>query len=170
MKDDYPSGTTFASRAMRRAYVLMFVFMAFTGSGQMPIFARYYISDLPGMAWSADFYLTHYLHYLGACLFLALLAYAALDYLLSGRRRYALTGVAYVCIALLGGIVITGIFRVLKNLPDVVFSPAFTMFIDIAHLGFMILYIVAALFSLIGKRRWLATKTAHLEWEQPQPS
>jgi uncharacterized protein (DUF1810 family) len=161
MKGSYPPGTTLASRATRRAYVLMFVFMAFTGSGQMPIFARYYIADLPGMAWSADFYLTHYLHYLGACLFLTLLAYAALDYLLSGKRRFTLTGTAYVCIALLAGIVITGIFRVLKNLPDVVFSPAFTMFIDIAHLGFMILYILAALFSAIAKRRWLATKSTY---------
>ena len=86
MTDSYPPQTAFASRALRRAYVLTFVFMAFTGSGQMPIFARYYIADLPGMAWSADFYLTHYFHYLGACLFLALLAYAALDYILSGRR------------------------------------------------------------------------------------
>jgi hypothetical protein len=115
------------------------------------------------MAWSADFYLTHYFHYLGACLFLALLAYAALDYILSGRRKFTLTGTAYVRVALLSGIVITGIFRVLKNLPGMVFSPAFTMFIDIAHLGFMILYIVAALFSLIGKRRWLNKKTAYLE-------
>ncbi|HDZ90682.1 MAG: FeS-binding protein [Deltaproteobacteria bacterium] len=129
--------------------------MAFTGFGQMPIFKRYYISDIPGMAWSADFYATHYIHYMGAILLLGLLAYCIIDYFLSGRRQYRLTASGYVRILLLAGIVITGIFRVLKNLPHVVFSPNFTLFIDISHLGFMMFYLMAALLFLITKSGWI---------------
>lgn len=139
---------------LKRLYIALFVVMAFTGFGQMPIFNRYYISDLPGLGWSDNFYNTHYIHYVGAAVLLGLLAYWIVDYLLSGRRQFHLTGSACVRIAFLAGIVITGIFRVLKNLPDVVFSPGFTMFIDIAQLGFMMLYLLAALVFLIAKSGW----------------
>jgi heme A synthase len=139
---------------LKRFYVFLFAVMAFTGFGQMPIFKRYYISDIPGLGWSADFYATHYIHYLGAALLLGLLAYWIVDYLLTGRREFHLTTSAYVRIVLLGGIVVTGIFRVFKNLPDVVFSPGFTMFIDIAHLGFMMAYLLAALIFLVFKSGW----------------
>jgi len=138
----------------KRFYVALLVVMAFTGFGQMPIFKRYYIADIPGLGWSADYYVTHYIHYVGAAVLLGLLAYWIVDFLLSGRRQFHLTRSAYVRVAFLAGIVITGIFRVLKNLPDVVFSPGFTMFIDIAHLGFMMLYLLAALVFLIAKSGW----------------
>ncbi|MBW2050417.1 MAG: FeS-binding protein, partial [Deltaproteobacteria bacterium] len=46
-------------------------------------------------------------------------------------------------------------FRVLKNLPHVVFSPNFTLFIDISHLGFMMFYLMAALLFLITKSGWI---------------
>lgn len=132
-----------------------FVIMAFTGFGQMPIFKRYYISDIPGFAWSADYYTTHYIHYLGAIFLLGFFAYAALDYFLSGRIAYSLTGSAYVRLALLTGIVVTGIFRVLKNLPDVVFSPNFTLFFDVAHLGFIMLYLLFAFAFFLLKSGWV---------------
>jgi hypothetical protein len=139
---------------LNRFYILLFVVMGFTGFGQMPIFKRYYISDIPGLGWSADFYKTHYIHYLGAALLLGLVSYSMVDYFLKGRREFHLTASAYVRIVLLGGIVITGIFRVLKNLPDVVFSPGFTLFIDISHLGFMMAYLLAALIFVIFRSGW----------------
>ena len=145
---------TAGKRWLKRFYILLFTAMAFTGLGQMPIFKRYYIADIPGMGWTADFFLTHYLHYIGAILLLGLVVYSILDFLLTGRREFRLTASAYVRILLLAGIVITGIFRVLKNLPDVVFSPSFTLFIDIAHLGFMMFYLLAALLFLIIKSGW----------------
>ncbi|RJR17900.1 MAG: FeS-binding protein [Desulfobacteraceae bacterium] len=142
-------------RFLRRLYVSTLIVLAFTGFGQMPIFKRYGISSIPGMGWSADFYTTHYIHYIGAIVLLALITYALTDFLVSGRKTSRLTIAAYVQIILLSGIVITGIFRVLKNLPDVVFSPAFTMFIDLAHLGLMIFYMVTALIFLLTGRKWL---------------
>jgi hypothetical protein len=143
------------ARIMSRLFVAAFVIMAFTGFGQMPIFKRYYISDIPGFAWSADYYTTHYIHYLGAIFLLGFFAYAALDYFLSGRKAYSLTGSAYVRLALLTGIVVTGIFRVLKNLPDVVFSPNFTLFFDVAHLGFIMLYLLFAFAFFLLKSGWV---------------
>jgi hypothetical protein len=148
-----------SQRILRWLYVLTLIVMGFTGFGQMPIFKRYYIADIPGMGWAAKFYLTHYIHYLGAIFLLGLMAYVILDYILSGRKKVSLTASAYVRIALLGGIVVTGIFRVMKNLPDVVFSPGFTLFIDISHLGFMMVYLFSALFFLIIKSGWVVRKS-----------
>jgi hypothetical protein len=142
-------------KIMGRLFVAAFIIMAFTGFGQMPIFKRYYVSDIPGLAWSADYYTTHYIHYLGAIFLLGFFAYAALDYLLSGKKAYTLTGSAYVRLVLLTGIVVTGIFRVLKNLPDVVFSPEFTVFFDVAHLGFIMLYLLFAVAFLLLKSGWV---------------
>ena len=147
----YDSNTKF----LKRFYVFVLLVMAFTGFGQMPIFNRYYVSEIPGMGWAADFYLTHTIHYLGAIVLFALFAYAVTDYLLAGKSRARLTASAYVRLALLGGLVVTGIFRVFKNLPDVTFSPGFTLFIDLAHLGFMMLFGMAALIFIIFKLRWI---------------
>lgn len=139
----------------RWLFGLLFVEMAFTGFGQMPIFKRYYVADIPGMAWSADFFLTHTLHYLGAILILALFGYVATNYVLSIRRYYRLTAAGWVRVLLLAAIVATGVVRVLKNLPDVTFSPALTMFVDIAHLGLMMLFLLAALVFVLMKRGWV---------------
>ena len=154
MKSDNSYRLSVGKRVLRWAYILTLFVMALTGFGQMPIFKRYYISDIPGMGWLAKFYVTHYIHYLGAIFLFILLAYFIMDYFLSGRKEFSLTSSAYVRIALLGGIVITGIFRVLKNLPNVVFSPSFTLSIDISHLCFMLLYLLMALIFLIMKSGW----------------
>ena len=149
---------SFDKMVLRWVYILTLFVMALTGFGQMPIFKRYYISDIPGMDWLAKFYVTHYIHYLGAILLFIRLAYFIMDYFLSGKKEFRLTSSAYVRIALLGGIVITGIFRVLKNLPDVVFSPGFTLSIDIFHLCFVLLYLLTALVFLIMKSGWIVRR------------
>ena len=129
-------------------YVITLIILAFTGFGQMPLYNRYYISDIPGLGWAGNFFATHTIHYLGAMFLLGLLAYLALDYLLTGRKTHRLTRSAWIRIVFMGGIVFTGIFRVMKNMQDVSFSPGFTFFIDIAHIGFMMCYLMAALVFL----------------------
>ena len=84
---------------------------------------------------------------------LGFFSYKILEYFLSGRKEYRLTGAAYARIALLAGIVGTGILRVIKNLPDVSFSPGFTLFFDVAHLSFMMVYLLCALAFSIAKAR-----------------
>lgn len=145
-------------RYFKPVYLLLLFIMGLTGFAQMPIFKRYYIADIPGLAWLADFYATHYIHYIGAVVLFGLFAYAALVYWGLMRRQFQLTGAAYIRIVLLAMIAITGIFRVLKNLPDVVFSPLFTMAIDISHLIFMMFLMIAGILFMILKKGWLIDK------------
>jgi len=108
-------------KLVKPIYIALIFLMGLTGFGQMPIFKRYYIADIPGLAWTAKYYITHYMHYIGATLLLALIVYGIVVYIGLLRKSLKLTWAAYIRITLLVAIVITGIFRVLKNLPDVVF-------------------------------------------------
>ena len=156
------SATTTRAQAelkyLKPVYLILLFTMGLTGFGQMPIFKRYYIADIPGLGWLADFYATHYIHYIGAILFFGFFAYIVVFYWGLLRPRFQLTGAAYIRIALLALIAVTGIFRVLKNLPDVVFSPLFTMVIDISHLAFMMFLMFFGTLFIILKKGWLAKK------------
>ncbi len=143
---------------MKPIYLMLLFIMGLTGFGQMPIFKRYYIADIPGFGWLAQFYTTHYIHYIGAIALFALFVYAVVVYWGLMRPQFQLSWAAYVRIALLALIAITGIFRVLKNLPDVVFSPLFTMVIDISHLVFMMFLMLFGTLFMILKKGWLAEK------------
>ena len=71
------------NRTVRYVYLITVFLLTLTGFGQMPVFKRYYIADIPGLGWLAQFYVTHYIHYLGAIVFLALLAYLVVDHVTS---------------------------------------------------------------------------------------
>ncbi len=47
------------------------LFLCFTGIGTMPLYGRFFINDIPGLAWSSDLLLQLKLHYLGAAIFAA---------------------------------------------------------------------------------------------------
>ena len=150
--------TRVISRPLRWIYLATTFFLVLSGFGQMPIFKRYYIADIPGLGWLANFHATHYIHYIGAIVFFAFCVYAAVVYRGLISKQFQLTRTAYIRIALLALIAITGIFRVLKNLPDVVFSPLFTMAIDISHLVFMMLLMLSGVTFIIFKKGWLTEK------------
>ena len=157
MNQNY-ANTRVISRPLRWIYLTTTFFLVLTGFGQMPIFKRYYIADIPGLGWLANFYATHYIHYIGAIVLFGFFVYAAVIYWGLMRRRFQLTGAAYIRIAILALITITGIFRVLKNLPDVVFSPLFTIVIDISHLAFMMFLMIFGILFIVLKKGWLVEK------------
>lgn len=46
------------------------IMLIFTGLGCLPLFKRYYITEIPGFKWTADFYFLTKLHYIFAIFFL----------------------------------------------------------------------------------------------------
>ncbi|MFP5238949.1 MAG: FeS-binding protein [Acidobacteriota bacterium] len=118
--------------------------LAVSGVAQMPVFKRYGIASIPGLGWTADYFFTHRLHYGAAALLLFWLA-----------RRLLLGGPAALGrarLALLGALVLTGAIRVLKNLPEVDFSPLTVMLVDWTHLAAAMAIGLAAL-AVLAKRR-----------------
>lgn len=123
-----------SSRSATILFRLLVIALLFTGFAQMPIFARYYLADVPGFGWTADYYLNHVLHYGLATLLLICLGWRAplvLRHPMNPWRLFIVLSWA--------GIVLTGLVRVAKNQPDVFFSPTTVMVVDWAHLGLVML-------------------------------
>ena len=146
------------NKAVRYIYLMTVFFLILTGFGQMPIFKRYYIADIPGFGWLAQFYLTHYIHYLGAILILGLTTYMIIDYLILQKKRMRLTATGYVRGAILAGILVSGVLLVIRNLEGSRFGPGFIIFLDLTHLGLVITFLMVAVYCLIRKKQWLTAR------------
>jgi len=138
----------------RWIYLTTTFFLVLTGFGQMPIFKRYYIADIPGLGWLAEFFVTHYIHYLGAIVLLALAAYIVADYLMLQRNARRMTASGYIRLVLLTGILVSGGLLVIRNLTGTHFSPEFIIFLDITHLGLVMALLFVSLYCLIRKKHW----------------
>lgn len=135
-------------RALNLVFRLTVFALLFTGLAQMPIFARYYLADVPGFAWTANYSLNHVLHYGLAVVLLAFLGWR-LPLVL--RKRWTIGGVLLVlCWA---GLAATGLARVMKNQPDAFFPPNFVMLVDWAHLGFVMLLGLVSLGRTMTSRK-----------------
>jgi len=129
--------------------------LGLTGAAQMPIFKRYYIADIPGLGWLANFYLTHRLHYVLATILLFIFGIIVVR-AVSQKILAQISGFGWFKLGLWLGIIVTGMLRVIKNYPQYYLSPKTVVLIDIAHLG---LVITLGLVSLIG---WI-TKLNYLK-------
>ena len=152
------SNTRAISLTGRWFYLLTVFFLALSGFGQMPIFKRYYIADIPGLAWLAEFFVTHYIHYLGAILFLAFTAYMIIDYLLSKRKSRQMTATGYLRGALLAGILASGIFLMIRNLTGSNIPSSFIIFLDLCHLGLVMAFLFVSLYCLVFKKQWTTVR------------
>lgn len=122
--------------------------LAFTGFAQMPIFARYYLADVPGFAWTADYYFNHVAHYVLAMVLLAILGWR-----LPGVLRRPSWPAMDVAVGLCWvGIVLTGMIRVMKNQPDIHFSPTLVMWVDWTHLALVVVLAPLALARAMTRR------------------
>jgi hypothetical protein len=146
--------TRVINRPLRWLYLTTTFFLVLSGFGQMPIFKRYYIADIPGLGWLAEFFVTHYIHYLGAIVLLALIAYLAADYLILKRNSRRLTASGYIRLVLLAGILVSGGLLVIRNLTGTYFSPDFIIFLDITHLGLVMALLFISFYCLIRKKHW----------------
>ena len=141
-------------RTVRYVYLITVFFLTLTGFGQMPIFKRYYIADIPGLGWLAQFYVTHYIHYLAAIIVLALVAYRVIDYLILQRKHLRLTASGYVRGAIVAGILVSGLLLVIRNQAGSRLDPRLIILLDLAHLGLVIAFLTIAGYCLILKKQW----------------
>ncbi|SOB60191.1 conserved membrane protein of unknown function [Pseudodesulfovibrio profundus] len=140
----YPSWVTWA-------FIVMVGLLAFTGMIQMPLANRYYLTSVPGMAWTGDFFFVHKLHYVLASLFLFFCAVMSVNWLLEWRNRLDLTAMGKIRLWMIAGIVASGGMRVYRNLPDVNMDPTLVLVVEWVHFGLVMLLGVVALTAVIRK-------------------
>ncbi len=149
-----PSTAAASHSAIRYFYVVTVLILTLTGFGQMPIFKRYYIADLPGLGWLAEFFVTHYIHYLGAILFLALAFYLVVDYAILKRKSRKLTKLGWIRCLLLTVILVSGLFLVIRNLSGSNISATFIILLDLSHLGSVMAFLLLSLYCMIFRKKW----------------
>lgn len=145
---------------IRKIFAVTLFFSALTGFAQMPIFKRYYIADLPGLGWLAEFYVTYTLHYISAIVFIAITSYLIAHYFLLGRHSLRITLYGYARAILLALILTTGILLVFRNLPGYRYTPEFVVALDFSHLGLVVLFLVVTLAGRLLGKRWVIDAAA----------
>ena len=136
-------------------YAITLFFITLSGFAQMPIFKRYYIADIPGLGWLAQFYVTHFIHYIAAIVLIALVVYIFLDFIFNGSGSNRITGSGYFKIAILSGLITSGGLMVYKNLPGVYFGHTTIIILDLAHLGLCMMLLSVSFYTFILKKRWV---------------
>ena len=134
-------------------YGITFFFLVLTGFGQMPVYKRYYISDIPGLDWLSQFYLTHVMHYIASSVLITLAVYVIISYVFKGSGR--ITGSGYFKIFILAGLIVSGVLLVIRNLPGVFLDHNLIIVLDLTHLGFCMMLLGVSFYTLITKKSWV---------------
>lgn len=135
-------------------YLLTIFGALFTGFGNMPLYKRYYIADLPGLGWTGDFYTNLYVHLICGAIVMAISIYFALSYLSQGNST-KLSKTGTIRAAILALALISGVLMAIKNLPTIHFSFKMGMIFNFLHMGMAMLFLIMALVSVIGRLKWV---------------
>ncbi len=144
-----------SKHAKKIIYTLTIFMAGLSGFAQMPIFKRYYIADLPGLGWTAQFYTTHFIHYITAVVLIAFAAYTVINFSIGKSKLAGITASGYFKLAILAGLIITGTMMVYRNLPGVYLNHQLIIVLNLAHMSLCMMFIAASLYSLVFKKRWI---------------
>ncbi len=140
---------------MLRKYIygITFFFLVLTGFGQMPVYKRYYISDIPGLDWLSQFYVTHMMHYIASCVLIALAVYVVISFILRGTGRITTSG--YFKIFIIAGLIVSGIFMVIRNLSGIFLGHNLIIAFNLIHLALCMMLMAVSFYTLITKKSWI---------------
>ena len=161
------------------------LFLIFSGFGELPMYKRYMVTQIPGLGWAGDFFINLKIHYLAGIVFVSVMIFHALYHGWLGHRGLmprrgdlkasvitllSIFGfgeepkshkylpeqrLAYAYLGAVGLIlVLTGLVKVIKNLPGVSISPVWITSMTLIHTFatiFFLLGVLAHLAALIFK-------------------
>jgi copper ion binding protein len=161
------------------------LFLIFSGFGELPMYKRYMVTQIPGLGWAGDFFINLKIHYFAGIVFVSIMVFHALYHgwlghqgLLPRRGDVKASLVTILSMfgfgeepkshkylpeqrlayAYLGGVglilVLTGVVKVIKNLPGVYLSPTLITSMTLTHTFatiFFLLGVLAHLAALIFK-------------------
>ena len=136
-------------------YVLAMLTAIFSGFGNMPLYGRYYVADIPGLGWSRNFFINLNLHYLSSAVLLGLSTYLTIVYLQHRDKGIRLSASGVVRAVLLGLVLISGVLAALKNLPAVNLPLAGLMAAAFIHLGAVMGALFLNLACWLLKKPWI---------------
>ena len=139
---------------LKRLYLFLLAAALFTGFGNMPLYKRYYISDIPGLGWAGNFYLNLSVHYIVGSLLLGLAVYFAVIYLKTHASNRRLTATGALRVIIIALLLLSGILLAVRNLPAIHFAFHPQITVTFIHLGMAIILLILAIGCGIAKKPW----------------
>ena len=166
-------------------FALSGLVLIFSGFGELPMYKRFMVTQIPGLSWAGDFFIHLKIHYLSALVFAGVIAFHGVYHGILGHRGplpkkgdlkaslvtiLSLFGMgeepkshkylpeqrlAYIYIGATGLLlVVTGVVKVVKNLPTVHLPPELIKWTTLTHTFatlFFLVGVIAHLAALIFK-------------------
>ena len=142
-----------AYKTRKIIYSVTLIVLTISGFGQMPIFKRYYIADIPGFGWLAQFYVTHLMHYIAAGILIALAVYIVLDFIFNTTVYAKITFSDSFKIFTIAGLIVSGGLMVYKNLPGIYFNHNLIIALDIFHISFCMMLLAVSFYTLFLRKK-----------------
>lgn len=133
----------------------MLILALFTGFGNMPLWKRYYIADIPGFSWSGNFLVNVNIHYITGSILLFIALYFLTAYLMLKKKGLSLTPSGKIHGTLLGAALVTGLVMAIKNFPGVDFPLPVLVFFNLAHMASACFFMFFAIGCAVMRKRWL---------------
>ena len=138
----------------RLLYAMAVIVALFTGFGNMPLYGRYYVADVPGLEWSGNFFINVNVHILAGSLLLAIAVYSIVSaWLVPRTAKKRLTVFGKISSMLLALTLATGILMVIKNLPGIHLPIDMLIIANFTHMGAAVLFMLTALIMLIFRKQ-----------------
>ena len=132
--------------------VALFVAL-FTGFGNMPLYGRYYIADLPGFGWAGNFIVNLKVHLVTGALLLALALYWLAGFIRLNRKWSGLSGIMKLTVACIALSLFSGLLAGLKNFAFLTPGLALNMIINFFHMGMAMLVAMVGVIALSLSRK-----------------
>ncbi len=134
-------------------YGILVAMMALTGFAQMPIFKRYYVADMPGLGWLAEFYVTHLIHYGLAAVFLGVYTAWTIEHLLARsvmKKESKLGGMTWTSAISAMLLCSSGAVLVWKNFSGVFLPHGLIIVLNLVHLMAAVVFVTIS--AMLGIR------------------
>ena len=142
-------------RLSRWVYRVALILALFTGFGNMPLYGRYYVADVPWLTWSGDFITNVKVHYMAGAILLAIGVYYLFGYFWYYERRRKVTATGKVRAFLLVLTLLSGIVMAIKNLPGVVFPLDLLVGMNFLHMGSALFLMLVTLVAIVMRSKWV---------------
>lgn len=140
---------------LKTVFLVAVAIAMFTGIGNMPMWGRFYVADIPGLGWSGNFWVNIYVHYLCGAVLLAISTYFVIVYRQRGTNGRRLSPTGMMRAGILGVVLVSGVLSAIRNLPVVNLPLAGLMTLVFVHLGSAMAYIGFGLACRMMKKPWM---------------
>ena len=140
-------------RGLKGLFTAAVLLALFTGFGNMPLYGRYYIANIPGFQWSGNFIVNMKVHLVAGAVVLALAVYYLVGMIILRKDQAPRTVLNRFLGIALALVLLSGLIAGVKNFAAWTPGLALMMTINFFHLGTAMLFTAVGVVSIVVYRK-----------------